>query len=189
MGQFYFRKLRYFPFGIVPLMLHIHISFIHHQNHTILANASVIQKSLRTENETASMVSKHYSYSVMKHILMKIFHYSRWHSTLYIFIFLCASQTNWQTETGIRLWNPLADPQNQAKYRAHVRSSGRYENCRHLERKITWSGKILLTLRTKCTSSMTVNFTRLQKPYRTKRQPSMMIGVHVMTQIKIKLAK
>jgi hypothetical protein len=181
MGQVYFRKLRYFPLGIVPLMLHIHISFNHHQNHTILANASVIQKSLQTNNKTASLVSKHYSYSVMKHILMKIFHYSRWHSTLCLFIFLCASQTNRQTETGNMLWNSLADPRNRAKYRAHVRSSGRYKDCRHLERKITWPGKIMLTFRTKRTSSMTVNFTRLYKSYRTKRQPSIMISVHVMT--------
>ena len=79
-------------------MLHIHISFTHHQNHTILANASVIQKSLPPNNETASLVSKHFSYSVMKHILMKGFHYSRWHSNLYLFVFFCASQTDWQRQ-------------------------------------------------------------------------------------------
>jgi hypothetical protein len=79
------------------------------------------------------------------------------------------------------LWNPLVDPQNQAKYSARVRFSGRYEDCRHLERKITWPGKIILTFRTKRTSSMTVNFTRLQKPYRTKQQPSIKISGHVMT--------
>jgi len=61
-------------------------------------NASVIQKSLPPNNETASLVSKHYSYSVMKHILMKSFHYSRWHSNLYLFIFFCASQTNRQRQ-------------------------------------------------------------------------------------------
>jgi hypothetical protein len=149
MGQVYFRKLRYFLLGIVLLLLHIHISSIHHQNSTILANASVIQKSLLPNNETASLVSKHYSYSVMKHILMKSFHYSRWHSTLYLFIFFCASQTNRQIETGSMLWNPLADPQNQAKYRAYVRFSGRYEDYRHLGREITWPGKIILTFRTK----------------------------------------
>jgi hypothetical protein len=143
MGQVYFRKLWYFPLGIVPLMIHIHISFIHHQNHTILANASFIQKSLPPNNEKASLVSKHYSNSVMKHILMKSFHYSRWHSTLYLFIFFCASQTNRLTETGSTSWNPRADPQNQAKYRAHVRFSGRYEDCQLLERKFTWPGKII----------------------------------------------
>jgi hypothetical protein len=93
MGQVCFRKLRYFLLRIVPLMLHIHISFIHHQNHTILANASDMKKSLPRNNETASSVSKHYSYSVMKS-----FHYSRRHSTLYLFIFFCVSQTERQRQ-------------------------------------------------------------------------------------------
>lgn len=72
--------------------------FIHHQNHTILANVSVIQKSWPPNNKTASLVSKHYSYSVMKEILMKSFHYSRWHSAFCFYIFFCASETKRQRQ-------------------------------------------------------------------------------------------
>ena len=137
---FIFKNLQYFQLGIVPLMLHIHISFIHHQKHTILANASVIQKGLPPNKETASLVSKRYSYSVMKHILMKIF-IIRDDTQLctYLFSFVQAKQTDRDRKYVVE--PPFADPQNQAKYRARVRFSGRYEDCRHLECTITWPRK------------------------------------------------